>query len=103
MKTVIIDGNELTYQQAHYMLWDWLANNVNSNKKDFFESHECSFIPNNRCFACEEFLHCCNECPLYDPDNVYNCSLYGKWNYALCIHDEAATRIYALQIRDAWK
>jgi len=99
MKNVIIDGKEMTCKEAHYMLWDWMAEHVDCDKGDFFTTHNCNIIPSGDCFACEEFAdddNGCGSCPLYN----HGCTLFWKWREST---DDSDIKKYALLIRDAWK
>lgn len=72
MKTVIIDNVEMTLEQAHRMLWNWLADNPDKDKEDFFEKFKCNIKPIDTCFACEcagrslsnPRIANCKKCPL---------------------------------------
>jgi hypothetical protein len=64
MSDLIIDGIEMSYEEAHRMLWNWLAENPNCNNGDFFEFHKCSEHPLNDCFACEKADRNCKHCPI---------------------------------------
>ena len=102
MKTVIINGIEMSYEQAHRMLWNWLADNPRYEKRDFFEQNKCNRDILHYCFACdlrkeyEEdgcFIPDCSRCPIKwgteDVKTSFYCegdeedeelmSLYDKW------------------------
>ena len=49
----IIDGKKYTYEQAHRMLWNWLADNSGKSKGDFFLFHDYDKRPINNCYACQ--------------------------------------------------
>ena len=100
MKTVIIDGVEKTFHEAHQELWNELSRNQGMTKDDYFESHDVSIYPQNECFACESCGRYCRQCPITawrtlsvdSLDNVTCCyvdhcgscepsdfQLYGQW------------------------
>jgi hypothetical protein len=98
-----INGKEYTYEQAHRMLWNWLADNPSNSKYNFFESHEIDKTPHNYCYACEtaKWIYgsngdeSCSNCPInwgkikpfacehckYDDDFLENdeIALYEQW------------------------
>ena len=105
MRTVIIDGVEMTFHEAHQHLWNWLAEHPGKDKEDYFESHDVSIAPHNLCFACESCKGICSLCPvvkwrnlsnkyhyifvcsLYDDHfNQYHYDLFGNWRH--CMEEE---------------
>jgi len=58
----------MTLEQAHRMLWNWLADNPDKEKEDFFKEFKCNIRPINDCFACE----CAGR--MLDNSNIANCS-----------------------------
>lgn len=101
MKTVIIDGVKMTFEQAHRMLWTWLSKHKRMDKEDFFNIHKIKGI-RNHCFACESCKSDCRKCPIKvwkkdaEIDSVYSCNffcdnktnaqtdgLYGDWANAM--------------------
>jgi hypothetical protein len=69
MRTVIIDGKEYTWHEAHQDLWNELSQNPGMSKDDWFEKHEVQISKNrsrvrNNCFACEYCKWNCKECPI---------------------------------------
>ena len=68
MKTVnIIDGQRYTNEEAHRLLWNWLAENPSMSKRDFFDSHLVNILPIGKCYACVEVLDRklgCGSCPI---------------------------------------
>lgn len=108
MKTVIINGIEMSYEQAHRMLWNWLADNPIMNKRDFFNENKCSIQPLHNCFACDLHKYYdddfewdspnCDRCPLKwgteefqescfcESDDNEFMSLYDEW----CLREDNA-------------
>lgn len=70
MKNVIINEEELSCEQAHRKLWNWLSDNPNTDKEDFFKEFDIygDDVPYNECFACESCYGFgdteCSECPI---------------------------------------
>ena len=64
MRTVIIDGVEMTFHEAHQHLWNWLAENSGKDKEDYFESHDVSIYILHKCFACSICNGNCKLCPI---------------------------------------
>ena len=58
MRTVIIDGVEMSFHEAHQHLWNWLAENSGKDKEDYFESHL------HKCFAYSICNGNCKLCPI---------------------------------------
>ncbi len=102
-RTVIIDGKEYTFHEAHQHLWNWLAENPGKTKYDYFRIHKVSiggkkqWVLNN-CFACEACDNDCGKCPIVlwrsdaksNPDSINPCAweiedgdekdgLFGTW------------------------
>lgn len=55
METVMIKEKELTYEQAFRKQWNWLADNPDKRKPDFFNEFNIprENIPINCCYACQ--------------------------------------------------
>ena len=64
MRTVIIDGIEMTFHEAHQHLWNWLAEHPGKDKEDYFESHNVSIYILHKCFACSICNGNCKLCPI---------------------------------------
>ena len=106
MKTVIIDGVEMTFEQAFRMMWKEISENEGMGKDDFFKKHEVNKDIECGCFACEasndDFRYNCGECPVKKWRNIVNATyyycpcidyvdenkdiisgLYGKWGFEI--------------------
>lgn len=102
---------QINYEEEHRKLWNWLANNPEAWKPDYFEDRDIDSIPYNRCFACEAALqeanrmgtyHICGFCPL-GGERIVGCSdgLYAEWWTAASREDRCQL---ALQIANLpWK
>lgn len=70
---------EKTNEELHREMWNWLAENPEKQKSDWFDKEDVDAL--NECFACEECNSNCGECPL--DSNVIgcgkSCGLYHIW------------------------
>ena len=88
-KTNIIDGKEYTNEEAHRLLWNWLADNPGKNKCDFMIKHKVPLdeYPKSLCYACAECNSECEKCPIKWKDEMHQAapctdvdSIYWEWN-----------------------
>lgn len=102
---------QINYEEEHRKLWNWLVNNPEAWKSDYFKNWDIDSIPHNRCFACEAALQeanrtnaadRCSYCPL-GGERIVGCSdgLYCQWGAATSREDRCQL---ALQIANLpWK
>lgn len=90
---------------GHKKLWEWLANNPEKEKRDYFSvmGMPKKDHPESLCYACEyDNDDSCRSCPLdgWNSDGKCLCQcisdngLYGRWEDAMDAHDyETACKI----------
>lgn len=118
------------YKDAHYRLWDWLANNPGKRKDEWPGWDATTTLSgifrdrriDNRCFMCDWYIsrnhggceacaitrkhgYACYDDPVGDRDAANG--LYAQWCYAMGENGaeadyEEACRI-AAEIRDSWE
>lgn len=78
---------QINYEEEHRKLWNWLADNPEAKKHDYFKNWDRT--PYNECFACEAALqeanranvaYFCPFCPL-GGERVVGCEfgLFDRW------------------------
>lgn len=112
-KKLIIDGAEMTYEEAHRMLWNYMAATGEDTKDRFFTIHDIRtlngerFMPWANCFACEIAGEGsgCMRCPIVKFRTGGSCvketSIYEQWNIE---REEDRKKALALEIANlAWE
>ena len=66
----------------HVELWEWLAENPDSDKYDWPGWSEFKLYPAQGCFACEYVKSNCDKCPLDWDICLSRDSLYNQWWHA---------------------
>lgn len=84
---------QINYEEEHRKLWNWLADNPEAWKSDYFEDWDYDSIPKAYCFACEVAHReadragtyvSCRFCPL-GGERIVGCDfgLYNDWHAAV--------------------
>ena len=94
-------------KENHYALWNWLAEHPTKGKSNwpgFKTLSNLDAMPEITCFACIEYDHDCDFCPLRKAaacSSGYKPSI-AFWQWKNARDKKERTRL-ALLIRDAWK
>ena len=98
MKTFTINRVTKTLHEWHMELWNWLADNPDKYKNDWFEFMESNNLPHLYCFACEiDFVmgENCDYCPILNEIGCFDDGLYSKWYHETNLQQRSE---YARQI-----
>ena len=98
---VIWAREEKTNEELHREMWNWLAENPEKQKNDWFDKEDVDAL--DECFACEECNSNCEECPL--DRSVIGCGKsYGLYRMWMASEDADVRRALAKVIAGLpWK
>lgn len=95
------------YQELHWLLWDWLAENPKKDKEDW-PGWDNSVDADCGCFVCEyvnrRLDSNCKSCPCYNfcADPICWGTIHRQWTNAIFIEDFDLASTLAIQLRDCW-
>lgn len=82
---------EKTNEELHRKMWNWLAENPEMGKEDWFvrKKYTADMRPKSDCFACDECERDCGKCPL--DRRVIGCGggLFSIWSNTTDMHTKS--------------
>lgn len=82
---------EKTNEELHRKMWNWLAENPEMGKEDWFvrKKYTADMRPESGCFACDECERDCGKCPL--DRRVIGCGggLFNIWSNTPDMHTKS--------------
>lgn len=91
------------FDELHYRLWDWVANNPTKHKLDWpgwSETNTFGYGISLGCFMCEKYQNDCSYCPLGEEEKREHCRVYFLWRRAVDRRHYYSAARFARFIRD---